>query len=164
MFFAYVQMYFSMSLSLRVYLKYFSWERAIELCNKMWVGKTHWFGIYKAESDDSFSQICHFRLSCFYYFQHLFRIREREREIDLVGGFLFFFPFIFISWRLTTLQYCSVFCHTLTWISHGVTCTPHPDPLSHLPLHPTPLGLPSAPGLSTCLMHPAWAGDLFHPR
>ena len=28
----------------------------------------------------------------------------------------FFFPFIFISWRLITLQYCSVFCHTLTWI------------------------------------------------
>ena len=26
----------------------------------------------------------------------------------------FFFPFIFISWRLITLQYCSGFCHTLT--------------------------------------------------
>ena len=35
----------------------------------------------------------------------------------------FFFPsFIFISWRLITLQYCSGFCHTLTWISHGFTC------------------------------------------
>ena len=40
----------------------------------------------------------------------------------------FFFPFIFISWRLITLQYCSGFCHTLTWISHGFTCIPHPDP------------------------------------
>ena len=28
--------------------------------------------------------------------------------------------------------------------------------------HPTPLGLPSAPGPSACLMHPTWAGDLFH--
>ena len=27
---------------------------------------------------------------------------------------VFFFPFIFISWRLITLQYCSGFCHTLT--------------------------------------------------
>ena len=27
-----------------------------------------------------------------------------------------YFPFIFISWRLITLQYCSGFCHTLTWI------------------------------------------------
>ena len=33
-----------------------------------------------------------------------------------------FFSFIFISWRLITLQYCSGFCHTLTWISHGFTC------------------------------------------
>ena len=38
----------------------------------------------------------------------------------------FFFPFIFISWRLITLQYCSGVCHTLTWISHGFTCVPHP--------------------------------------
>ena len=66
----------------------------------------------------------------------------------------FFFSFIFISWRLITSQHCSGFCHTLIWISHGVACVPHPDPPSHLPLHPIPLGLPSAPGPSTCLMHP----------
>ena len=76
----------------------------------------------------------------------------------------FFFSFIFISWRLINLQYCSGFCHTLTWISHGFTCVPHPHPPSHLPLHPIPLALASAPGPSTCLMHPTWAGDLFHPR
>ena len=78
--------------------------------------------------------------------------------------FYLFFPFIFIIWRLITLQYCSGFCHTLTWISHGFTCIPHPNPPSHLLLHPILLGLPSAPGPITCLMHPAWAGDLFHPR
>ena len=53
--------------------------------------------------------------------------------------FLFFpliFSFIFISWRLITLQYCSGFCHTLTRISNGFTCVPHPDPPSHLPPHP----------------------------
>ena len=77
---------------------------------------------------------------------------------------IFFFPFICISWRLITLQYCSGFCHTLTWISHGFTRILHPDPPSHLPLHLIPPGLPSAPGPSTCLMHPTWAGDLFHPR
>ena len=76
--------------------------------------------------------------------------------------FKLFFPFIFISWRLITLQYCSGFCHTLTWISHGFTCVPHPDPPSRLPPHPIPLGLPSAPALSTCLMYPTGAGDLFH--
>ena len=41
------------------------------------------------------------------------------------------------------------FCHTLTWISHGCTCVPHPKPTSHLPPHPIPLGHPSAPALST---------------
>ena len=51
----------------------------------------------------------------------------------------FFFPFIFISWRLITLQYCSGFCHTFTWINHGFTCIPYPDPPSHLPLHLIPL-------------------------
>ena len=50
-----------------------------------------------------------------------------------------FFSFIFISWRLISLQYCSGFCHTLTWFSYGFTCIPHPDPPSHLPLYPIPL-------------------------
>ena len=59
---------------------------------------------------------------------------------------------------------CSEFSHTLEWNSHGFTCVPHPDLPSHLPLHPLPLGFPSAPGPSACLMHPTWAGDLFHPR
>ena len=53
----------------------------------------------------------------------------------------FFLLFIFISWRLVTLQYCSGFCHTLTWISHGFTCVPHPDPPSHLPLPPSLIGI-----------------------
>ena len=60
--------------------------------------------------------------------------------------------------------YCSGFCHTLKWNSHGFTCVPHPYTPSHLPLYPIPLGLPSAPGPSACLMHPTWAGNLFHPR
>ena len=76
--------------------------------------------------------------------------------------FFLFFSFIFISWRLITLQYCSGFCHTLTWISHGFTRVPHPEPPSHLPPHPIPLGHPSAPALSACLMHPTWTGDVFH--
>ena len=59
------------------------------------------------------------------------------------------FYFMYFSWRLITLQYCSGFCHTLIWISHGFTCVPHLEPLSHLPSHPIPLGHPSAPVLST---------------
>ena len=72
---------------------------------------------------------------------------------------IFIFSFIFISWKLITLQYCRGFYHTLTWISHGFTCVPHPSPPSNLPPHPIPLGLPSARALSTCLMHPTWAWD-----
>ena len=59
---------------------------------------------------------------------------------------LFFFPF---HWRLITLQYCSGLCHTFTWISHGCTCVPHPEPPAHLPPQPIPQGHPSAPALST---------------
>ena len=85
--------------------------------------------------------------------------------VDEVMPLIFLlFPLIFISWRLITLQYCNGFCHTLTWISHGFTCIPHPNPPSHIPLHSIPLGLPSAPGPSTCLLHTTWAGDLFYPR
>ena len=56
--------------------------------------------------------------------------------------------FFFFNWRLITLQYCSCFCHILTWISHGCTCVPHPEPLSYPPPHPIPQGHPSALGLS----------------
>ena len=70
----------------------------------------------------------------------------------------FFFNFFFIFFI------CGGFCHTLKWNSQGFTCVPHPNPPSHLPIHPFPLGFPSAPGPNTCLMHPTWAGDLFHPR
>ena len=67
---------------------------------------------------------------------------EQRREI-------FFFWFIYFNQRLINLQYCSGFCHTLRWISHGCTCVPHPEPLSHLPPHPILQGHPSAPALST---------------
>ena len=59
-----------------------------------------------------------------------------------------FFLF-FLNWRLITLQYCGGFCHTFTWISHGCTCVPCPEPPSHLSPHPIPQGHPNAPALST---------------
>ena len=45
-------------------------------------------------------------------------------------------------------------------------CSPfRSPPHTHTPPSPPiPQGLPSAPGPSACLMHPTWAGDLFHPR
>ena len=76
--------------------------------------------------------------------------------------FKLFFSFVFNSWRLITLQYCSGFCHTLTWISHGFTCVPHPDPPSHFsPSHPSrssqctsPEHLSHASNLGWCSVSP----------
>ena len=48
-----------------------------------------------------------------------------------------------LNW--TELNYFTL----LIWLCHGCTCVPHPEPLSHLPPHPIPLGHPSAPALST---------------
>ena len=64
----------------------------------------------------------------------------------LAWTILFFF---FFNWKQITLQYCSGFCHTLTWISHGCTYVPHPEPPFHLPPHTIPLGHPSASAQST---------------
>ena len=54
---------------------------------------------------------------------------------------------MYFNWRLITLQYCSGFCHILTWISHGCTCFPHPE----LPL---PLPSPSHPSGSSQYISP----------
>ena len=43
-------------------------------------------------------------------------------------------------------------------------CSPSRSPLPPPSPPVLPLGFPSAPGRSACLMHPTWAGDLFHPR
>ena len=72
------------------------------------------------------------------------------------------YKFIYFNWRLITLQYCSGFCHTLTWICHSCTCVPHPEPPSHLPRHLIPLGHPVHQPWAPCLMHQTWTGDSFH--
>ena len=69
----------------------------------------------------------------------------------------FFFLIFIFYWRLITLQYCSGFCHTLTWISHGCTCVPSSwTPLAHIsPLLPSiPLECATALALHG-LLHPS---------
>ena len=60
------------------------------------------------------------------------------KGIILLQILFFFFYFTILYW----------FCHTLTWICHGCTCVPHPEPPSHIPPHPIPLGHPNAPAPS----------------
>ena len=65
----------------------------------------------------------------------VFKIVTDARQ-GLVKHPSYFYFFIFFIFFI-----CSEFCHTLEWNSHGFTCVPHPDPPSHLPLHPLPLRL-----------------------
>ena len=41
----------------------------------------------------------------------------KKAEHQRIDAFFFLNSFIYFNWRLSTLQYCSGFCHTLTWIS-----------------------------------------------
>ena len=62
---------------------------------------------------DSKKSICNAELGSI---PRLVRSPGEENGYPLQYSFFYFFifSFIFISWRLTTLQYCSGFCHTLT--------------------------------------------------
>ena len=73
------------------------------------------------------SLLCIYKSAPFYQMD----ILETAIPKKYTSPIFFFFPFIFISRRLITLQYCSGFCHTLTWVSHGFICIPLPDPNCH---------------------------------
>ena len=67
--------------------------------------------------------------------------------------FVFFFSFYF------TILYW--FCHISTWIHHGCTCAPHPEP------PPTALPIPSLWVIpvhqpqASCILHRTWTGNSF---
>ena len=69
----------------------------------------------------------------------------------------FIFKLIYFNWNLIILKYCSIFCHTLIWISHRCTCVPHSKTACYLPPHPIPQGHPSALALSA--LSQAWNLD-----
>ena len=76
-------------------------------------------------------------------FQGMWHLDQVWKMSRISAGLDFLFVFIYLFY-FTILYW---FCRTLTWISHGDTCVPQPEPPSHLPPHPLPLGHPSAPAL-----------------
>ena len=65
------------------------------------------------------------------------------------------FFFFFFNWRLVTVQYCSGFYHTLTWISNVCTCVP-----SWTPFPPPSPSHPSGSSQCTSPEHPVHASNL----
>ena len=82
--------------------------------------------------------------------------KQGDNITALIYSFPNFFSFIFISWRLITLQYCSGFCYTLKLISHGFTCVPHP----WSPLPPPSPSHPSGSSQCTSPEHLSHASNL----
>ena len=68
--------------------------------------------------------------------------KDRYFQTVLLLKTLFFF---FTLFYFTILYW---FCHTSTWVHHGCTWVPNPEPPSHLPHHTISLGHPSAPAPS----------------
>ena len=66
--------------------------------------------------------------------------------LTIITLYRFFFFFFFFFFFYFTILYW--FCHTSTWIRHGCTRVPQPEPPSDLPPHTIPLGHPSAPAPS----------------
>ena len=84
-------------------------------------------------------------------------------EVPFTFFIFYSFIFIFVCFLINYLFYFTIlywFCHRLTWLHHECTRVPHPEPPSHRPPHPIPLGHPSAP--APCIMHQTWTGYLFH--
>ena len=70
-------------------------------------------------------------------------ISERKGQNPFLLFFFQFYLFIFLLYNVVlVLPYIDM---NLPWC----TCVPHPEPPSHLPPHPIPLGHPSAPAPST---------------
>ena len=54
------------------------------------------------------------------------------------------------------------FCHTWTWIRHGWTRIPHPEPPPPSIPGPSLWVIPVHQPQASCIMHQIWTGDLFH--
>ena len=66
-----------------------------------------------------------FIIELYIYIYNVYVIkRDWPLFLPYIKFLIFKILFIYFNWRLITLQYCSGFCRTLTWISHGCICDP----------------------------------------
>ena len=74
-------------------------------------------------------------------------VYAQQWDFWVIRQLFFFFSFftymlVFISIFFFSFFYFTIlywFCHTSTWIHHGCTCVPNPEPPSHLPPYTIPL-------------------------
>ena len=93
----------------------------------------------------------HIELCIGTYYYNVDKILKSWVYTDFFVLFLKFISCIYYYYFYFTILYW--FCPTSTWICHGYTCVPHPEPPSHLPPCTIPLGHPSAPAPS--ILYPA---------
>ena len=82
----------------------------------------------------------------------LVKVTSEFQMFNSVVKIFFYIIIIILNW-----QYCIGFAIS-TWTRHGCTRVPHPEPPSHLPSHPIPLGHPSA-AAAPSLLYPAFNLD-----
>ena len=92
-------------------------ESEVKLLSHVWLFATPWTAAYQAHLSMGFSRQEYwsgvplpsptFPTTC------CLSTTTQTQIHCVIISIQFFFSFIFISWRLITLQYCSRFCHTL---------------------------------------------------
>ena len=65
-----------------------------------------------------------------YFISEIIGLKKQGKFSDIMFKFPNYLPreflFYFIYFIIIIIFYCSGFCHTLKWNSHGFTCVPHP--------------------------------------
>ena len=112
----------------------------------LWLG---WTGCCSVCGSELYFYILWLMLILSVVSQQPHKITKQKQWHEAWTLFFVFFYFTILYW----------FCHTSTWILHGHTRVPHPEPSNHLPPHTIPPGHPSAP--APRILYQTWTGNSF---